>query len=290
MDKLPILEILPPSLREPLTAELDETVEEIRLRSGVPVTVLRAGRERALFCRGRPVLADGELLQAVLAAAAGHSLHTVADALARGYVPLRGGSRLGVCGHAVVAGEAVRTIDPVSSLNLRVARACPGCGEPLASHLQAHEENLLLLGPPGSGKTTLLRDTVRLLSDHLDRRVGLADPRGELAALRDGVPQLDVGRRTDILADCPIRLAVPMLVRTMNPQWVCVDEITEEGDLRALSQAAYCGVRFLATAHADDVADLRHRPLYRQLLNLELFPWAAVLQPDRSVRLERLLP
>ncbi len=284
-----ILEILPPALQEAVGEELDKGgVEEVRLRCGVPATVNRGGRESAVFYRGRPVEPDPALLQAVLEAAAGHSVHTAARAMARGYVTLRGGSRVGLCGRAVVEGGSVRSIGPVSSLNIRAARQHPGCGAALAAHLADCEENVLILGAPGRGKTTLLRDTVRLLSDTLDRRVGLADSRGELAAMWQGVPQLDVGRRTDVLADCPVALAVPMLVRTMNPAWICVDEITEAEELRAMEQASYCGVRFLATAHAAGAGDLRRRPLYRQLLNLGLFQWAAVIGPERQVRLERL--
>lgn len=284
-----ILEILPPALRQAVEPELAlGGVEEVRLRCGVAASVVRGGREQAVFCRGRPVTPDGAMLEAVAQAAAGHSVHTAAAAMAMGYVTLRGGSRVGLCGKAVVEGGAVRAISPISSLNIRVAVARPGCGTALADHLAAHDGSVLILGPPGRGKTTLLRDTVRQLSDRLDRRVALADPRGEVAALWQGAPQLDVGRRTDVLADCPVALAVPMLVRTMGPQWVCVDEITDPAELAAMEQASYCGVRFLATAHAAGVRDLASRPLYRRLLDLGLFSWAAVLDTARTVRMERL--
>lgn len=286
-----ILEILPPELREAVGIELAEGgVEEIRLRCGIPATINRGGSESALFCKGRPVTPDAALLQAVLEAASDHSVHTAAEAMARGYVTLRGGSRVGLCGRAVVLDGRVKTISPVSSLNIRAARQHPGCASALIDHLAQQEESLLILGPPGCGKTTLLRDAARLLSDRLDRRVGLADTRGELAALWAGAPQMNVGRRTDVLADCPVALAVPMLVRTMNPAWVCIDEITDPEDIAAIERASYCGVHFLATAHAACVEDLGGRPLYRRLLKLGLFRWAAVLGPSREVHIQKLKP
>ena len=115
-------------------------------------------------------------------------------------------------------------------------------------------------------------------------RVGLADERGELAAVRFGVPQLDVGSRTDILDGCPKAAAVSILLRCMNPQVVAVDEITVQEDLRAMTMAANCGAALLATIHAGSVEELRRKPLYRELLESGVFRLAVILHRKDGVR------
>ena len=133
------------------------------------------------------------------------------------------------------------------------------------------------------GKTTLLRDLIRQLSDRFGWRICVVDERLELAACASGVPQFRLGARTDVLSGAPKAAGIELLLRTMNPEWIAVDEITAEADIAAEG----CGVRFLATAHAADRRELESRPLYRALLQDGFFRMAAFLLPDRSVRIER---
>ena len=133
-------------------------------------------------------------------------------------------------------------------------------------------EHVLLYGAPGLGKTTLLRDLIRSVSEGgAALRVSLADERGEVAALYNGLPQLEVGRRTDIVEGCPKAQGLMLLLRAMNPQVLAVDEITAPEDVQALTTAAGCGVTLLATAHGEERADLERRPLDRPLLEEGLF-------------------
>ena len=142
-------------------------------------------------------------------------------------------------------------------------------------------QSTLLLSPPGGGKTTLLRDLIRAVSDGEGGpalRVGVADERGELAAMYQGEPQFSIGRQTDVLDGCPKGPALLMLLRGMNPQVLAADEITAPEDAAALEMAANCGVSLLCTAHAGSLEELKARPLYRRLLDEGLFRRLAIIE------------
>lgn len=280
-----VLAILPPEIRQALAQfEPNHSIEELRLRAGLPCTILRAGREEPLLLCGMPLPVTSSMLQKLVAAATHQSRYAAEEAIAAGYLTLQGGHRLGLCGNAVMQNGIIQSIRTFSSVSIRIGRQFLSVAEPLLPALR-EGKSLLLAGPPGCGKTTLLRDAVRLLSDKLDQRVGLCDERGEIAAVWEGVPQFAVGRHTDVLTGCGKGQAVNMLVRTMNPQWIAVDEITQPNDVEAMTQVSYCGVRFLATAHANSPRDLLARPVYQQLLESRLFQAFAFLSAEKHLRL-----
>ena len=253
-------------------------LEELRCGYGSPMYLRYGERERELWPQ-----ADTFLVEEILQRACHHSAYAYADTIRQGYITVEGGHRIGICGFGVTENNLVRTVKEPSSLNIRVAKQVFGCGERLVSEMH---HSTLLLGPPGSGKTTLLRDIVRLLSDKCSRRVGLADERGELSATVNGKAQLNVGLRTDVLVNVPKAEAIMMLLRTMNPNWIAVDEITAAEDIISIEQAAYCGVKLLATAHGDSLLDLKKRPLYRRLMETGVFQQIVVLKWDKSYRIE----
>ena len=270
-----------------LLEEKGERVEELRLRAGFPLSWSSAGREISLDS-GRLPPAGSALLEEVLQRASGRALYAVEEQLRQGYLSLPWGHRLGLCGTAAPEGERIGTIRELQALNLRLACAHPGCADELAACLWSNPGSTLILGPPGSGKTTVLRDLVRQISDRYGWRVGLVDERGELAACRGGLPQLPVGRRTDVLSACPKGIGIEILLRSMSPQWIAVDEISSAADAETIARAAYSGVCFLATAHAAGPEDLLRRPVYRRLLREGIFENAGWIRPDRRIQWERM--
>lgn len=276
---------LPPSLgARVLQLAGQDTIEELRLRVGRPPAVRTVTGERALSMEA----ADSGLLRDILSRAARYSLHSYAESLRHGFVTLAGGHRLGVCGTAVVEGGHVGGIRAISSLNLRVARQQVYAGQHL--HLTEEDGRLvstLLLSPPGIGKTTLLREMIRRASD-AGHTVAVADERCEIAALADGTPQFDIGARTDVIEGCCKREATEMLLKTMSPELLALDEITAPADVEATALCAHCGVAVLATAHARDVDDLRRRALYRELLALRLFERVITISLENGQRIYKM--
>ena len=266
---------LPVRLRKAAMALPEERkalAEEFRLRAGQPMAVLLPTGEVSLEVRVEP-----EELETLCDLATEFSRYAAAETLREGYLSVRGGFRIGLCGTAVMKDGANTNLKNLSSAAVRIAREKIGIADGVAAQLFRDGDfaSTLILSPPGGGKTTLLRDLVRRLSEgvgeHGPRRVSLIDERGEVAVMYRGEPQMNVGPRTDVLDACPKALAIPIVLRAMNPQIIAVDEITVREDLRAVSMAAGCGVRLLATIHAAGVEELRQKPLYAQLLEDRVF-------------------
>ncbi len=283
-------QLLPGELRRPLEAlpqGEQAAIEELRLRVGQPLTALSGGAEKRVPGAEEPL--GPQDLERVLEVATRASAHTALDKVQNGFVTVRGGHRIGLCGSAVVREGAVYNLRELSSLAIRVAREQKGVAAPVAAALRhgGGVYSTLSLSPPGLGKTTLLRDLSRTLSAGEGGpalRVGVADERGERAALWAGRPQLDVGPHTDVLDGCPKAAGLMMLLRGMNPQVLSADEITAPADAEALALAANCGVALLATAHAAGLEDLGRRPLYRRLLESGVFQRLVTIRKEGGVR------
>ena len=250
------------------------SVAELRLRCG----------QRTRLCRmdgtelSGPVL-DAEALQRIVRRLCGDSLYAFEEELKKGYFTVQSGLRVGVCGRIGMRSGAIQSISEISSLCIRIPREVKGCGDALAKLLfSGGPSSALILSPPGMGKTTLLRELIRIASNS-GWNVAVADERCELAACWEGVPQMDVGPRTDVMDGCPKAVALPLLIRACAPQLLAADEIGDAADAKALLDARRCGAAVLATAHAAGFKDALRRESLAAVLREGVFDRMVLLGP-----------
>ena len=260
-----LLDILPGWLAAEVDKYGKRDLQELRLRLG-QVPELNMGMRSLWLDR----LLRQDDLNFVCNTASRYS-PWAASTMAEGYITAPGGHRIGICGEAVVKNGKVETVRKINSLCLRVSRDYAG----IAGTASALPGSILLLGPPGSGKTTLLRDLLRRISQ--TETVAVVDQRCEI--FPEGVT---AGKRMDVLSGCNKADGIEMLLRTMGPSCIGVDEITSEEDTRALVRAGWCGVRLVATAHASSLEDLYTRPVYNPLTEKKLFDHILVLNRDKT--------
>ena len=267
-----------------------DLLEEIRIRTNRNI-LLKIGQEEYTVSY---VITSKEVLE-ILQKICDNSIYTYQNQICNGYITIKGGHRVGITGNVVLKEGQVINISHIYSLNFRIAKQILGCSKELLKYILNIKENTvynsIILSPPGRGKTTILRDSIRNISNGIKDigfkgiNIGVVDERGEIAAMYKGIPQNDLGERTDILDNVSKDIGMKMLIRSMNPKVIVADEIGTKEDIEAINYAVCSGVKGLFTAHGSSLNDIILNPMLKTLYELKIIQKIILIEKDRSLKL-----
>ncbi len=280
-----LLDLLPPAVSmhvRNLSPDRLDGLEEIRIRIGRPLELVINGRPH--FPAGLDHMVAAEDGIHLLNRLSDFSLYAFDEELKQGFITLQGGHRVGLAGKVITDQGKVKRIRDVSSFNIRIARQKIGCAAAIQPFLYERAWlNTMIIGPPQTGKTTIIRDLIRTVSNgnrekgYPAMKVGVVDERSEIAGSAKGVPQHDIGIRTDILDACPKAEGLMMFIRSMSPDVLAADEIGRKEDVEALMEAVHAGVKLFITVHGASLAEIKRRPSLQPLFDMGAFDRYVIL-------------
>lgn len=285
-----ILDILPAHIRELLMDTLQrygDELEEIRLRSERPLSISMGNHDYFIDNKGELLSrSEGSYhikridIEKTFHILTDYSIYALEEEIRNGFITIKGGHRIGISGRVVLNDKAIKTIKDISGLNIRISKEKVGISDEIMAHIIASTSQIhhtLIVSPPQCGKTTLLRDIIRNISNGMKRydfkglKVGVVDERSEISGTYQGIPQNDVGIRTDVLDACPKAEGIMMLIRSMSPQVIATDEIGKAEDIQAIEEALHAGIKLLTTVHGSSLEEIKKRPNLSHIIELGVF-------------------
>lgn len=262
-----------------------ELLQEIRLRVNAPLLVIYDNKE--YFITEQSELACDEIdtyiitkneIRETMEYISNYSLYAFEEELKQGFITITGGHRVGIIGKAVLEENKIKSMKHISFINIRLSHQVKGCADKVIPYITSGQDecyHTLIISPPRCGKTTLLRDVIRQISDGDETRsgvtVGVVDERSEIGACYMGIPQNELGIRTDVLDCCPKAKGMLMLIRSMSPRVIAVDEVGSGEDIDAIEYVMNCGCKIIATVHGNSIEDIRNKPILGKLVREKLF-------------------
>ena len=272
--------ILPRNISSIIEQEKIGSLQEIRVRTNRQA-ILKYNNEEVIT---NYIPQEKEMIN-ILQMLCENSIYSYQSQLAQGFITLYGCHRVGVTGNIAMKDGKISNINYISALNFRIAKELIGVSESIIREVLSNGEvnNTLIISKPGCGKTTLLRDLIRNLSD-CGKTISLIDERGEIAAMYKGVPQNDVGLRTDVMDNVTKSLGMKIAVRTMAPDVIVADEIGTKDDVDAINYGICSGVKGIFTAHASDINELKLNKNLEKLYEQRLFKKLIFLEKRGKVK------
>ncbi len=277
-----------------------EQLQEIRLRVDAPLMVRYKNKEYFINEQSRLsssnensfMITKAEIKE-TMEYISNYSLYAFEEEVKQGFITIVGGHRIGIAGKVIVEEGKIKSMKYISFINVRLSHQVRGCSNIVLPYIAKANSiyHTLIISPPGCGKTTLLRDMIRQLSNgfHLNGvkvsglQIGVVDERSEIAACYMGMPQNELGIRTDVLDCCPKAKGMMLLIRSMSPQILAVDEIGVEEDINAIHYAMGCGCKMIATVHGGSIEEVREKPLLSELIKKQMFERYIILSNHKEI-------
>ncbi|KGM94990.1 stage III sporulation protein AA [Clostridium novyi A str. 4552] len=256
-----------------------DKLQEIRIKVNKPLIIYLENKEIIL-----DYIIKKEDIKIILQRISNYSIYAFEEEIKQGYITIKGGHRVGICGSCVIQDEAIKTIKNIASLNIRICREVIGCSNKIMPYILKRENvfNTIIISPPKCGKTTLIRDISRNLSI-AKKKICIIDERSEIASCFEGVPQMDVGIRTDILDNCVKSQGIIMAIRSMAPEVIVCDEIGTNRDVESIIMAMNSGVNLITTIHGFGIEDLYRRPVFNEVIENKIFNRAIILSSRNGI-------
>ena len=290
-----VLQVLPKKIIEIIEGKVDtKKIQEIRIKVNKPVIINTANEELVLdylvskeelkYSTYQPVKYRKEL-KYIITKISSYSLYAFEEEMRQGYITFRGGHRIGLAGQCVMENGRVKILRNISSITIRICKEVIGASNKIMPYISSFNKvyNTLIVSPPKCGKTTILRDIAKNISNGFSRinlkgkKVAIIDERSEIAACYNGVPQMNVGIRSDVLDNCLKTNGIIMAIRSLSPEVIICDEIGTMHEIEALSMAFNSGVKMILTVHGIDLEDVSRRKSLKELIDENILERIIVL-------------
>lgn len=262
-------------------------VNEIRIRLNSPVIVTVKNKKYYLGENGftevdKAIVCDYTMLQDIVYKLCENSVYCVNDNLKCGFITLKQGIRVGLCGEVVTEDSKVKTIKNFQAINIRIPHNIVGCSQFALDYILDKDfKNTLIISSPGAGKTTFIKDVIyQLYKRNYSFNVLVADERNEIAGIENGELGFNLGGFADVYTNCSKEFAFKYGIRSMRPDIIVTDEIDIDKDLQTIIDATNCGVKVLATIHSGSIDQLRQKRKFEEILEKRVFDRYVVLTLD----------
>ncbi len=260
-------------------------ITEIRMRINERIIIVIKNKKYYLKDKNNEfVIISKYILDNFIKKISENSLYAFNEKIINGFITLEKGIRVGLCGTVVMEKNQVVTIKDFQSVNIRIPHTIRNCSVPAYNFIVDQDiRNTLIVSAPGCGKTTFVRDFIhQLFKNNISKNILIADERNEICSASHGAISQYLGGFCDVYTNCSKGFAFKNGIRSMSPDVIVTDEIDLDKDLECLIDAMNCGVNVVATIHAKNISQLKHKRGFDEIINNKIFSRFVVLTNDEG--------